>query len=261
MFVVNSIIEWGKIGQDLLNKYTHKINDIKSLSISERKFKYQSLDTMKELECSGRLKLARFDKAYEYLKNNCGIRIGHMQEKLFLAIRTIFLPLMFESDLVSNIQYLSKLHGIKKIFNMFAALYPRREGKTVITTIAAAIFMVSQPYGNVICYNLAKRQADGWMNQLQEYLAFFKNSKEFGWVEIDKTGKESYTIRANATGTHNTANSYPCGLTDGKINTIYTPFKKKYFFFFTPREKEREREREKASFIFIKLHIFEYQLF
>jgi hypothetical protein len=219
MFSSNHI-EWGKIGKGLLADYTAKAERIKELSISERKYKYQFMDTMTEIQCSGRLKLARFDRAYEYLKDKCGIRIGHMQEKLFLAIRIIFLPLMFESDLVSNIKHLSKLYGIKKIFNMFAALYPRREGKTVMTAIAAAIFMVSQPHGNVICYNLAKRQADGWMNQLLEYLNYFRNSEEFGWTEVDKTGKETYTIRAKATGTLNTANSYPCGLTDGKINTL-----------------------------------------
>lgn len=218
-----NIIKWGDIGQSLLDKYTKKIEKIKELSVSERKYQYQFMDTMNEIQCSGRLKLARFDRAFEYLKKVGPVRLGHMQEKLFLAIRTIFLPLMFESDLVSNIKYLSKLYGIKKIFNMFAALYPRREGKTVITTIAAAIFMVSQPHGNVICYNLAKRQADGWMTQLQEYLGYFRNSEEFGWTEVDKTGKETYTIRAKATGTFNTANSYPCGLTDGKINTVPLP--------------------------------------
>jgi hypothetical protein len=100
---------------------------------------------------------------------------------------------------------------------MFAGLYPRREGKTVITAIAAAIFLVTQPKGNVICYNLSKRQADGWMDQMISYLTYFKNSDNYGWTEVDKTGKEKYTIRSKATGTLNNVYSYPCGLTDGKI--------------------------------------------
>ena len=154
----NNIIEWGTIGQNFLNDYDKQKQELKEQSITERKYKYQFLPTMKEIECSGRLKLARFDRAYKYLTEECGVEIGHMQEKLYLAIRITFLPLMFEKDLISNIDYLRNKYNITEIFNMFAALYPRREGKTVMTAIVAAIFMVSQPNGNVICYNLAKRQ-------------------------------------------------------------------------------------------------------
>jgi len=216
-----NLINWGNIGESLLKNYENKEKTLKSLSISARKSEYDDLPTMKDLESSGRIKLHRFDSAYHYLTTFCGVQIGHMQEKLYAAIRTTFLPLMFGTDLVNHIQYLKKKFNQKEIFDMFAGLYPRREGKTVITAIAASIFLVTQPKGNVICYNLSKRQADGWMDQMLSYLNYFKNSDNYGWTEVDKTGKEKYSIRSKATGTINNVYSYPCGLTDGKISNFW----------------------------------------
>lgn len=223
-------IYWGPIGEDILTSIEKKEKKIKESSIIVRKHEFLDLPTMKELQCSGRIKLERFDRAFDYLTKICKVKIGHKQEKLYYAIRTTFLPLMFGSELISNIQYLKKNYGIKEIFNMFAGIYPRREGKTVITAIAAAIFMVSQPGGNVICYNISKRQADNWMDQLLIYLNYFKNSNEFGWTEKWKSGKESFHIHCKATDTINMANSYPCGLTDGTIGNNFKFFKKKNFF-------------------------------
>ena len=220
-------ISWGQIGEDIFNDLENKERKIKESAIIVRKHEFNDLPTMKELLCSGRIKLERFDRAFEYLTKTCGVKIGHKQEKLYFAIRTTFLPLMFGSDLISNIQYLKNNFNIKEIYNMFAGIYPRREGKTVITAIAAAIFMVSQPNGNVICYNIYKRQADNWMDQLLIYLNHFRNSNEFGWTEISKSGKESYHIYCKATDTINMANSYPCGLTDGTIGNNF--FKKNFF--------------------------------
>lgn len=59
------------------------------------------------------------------------------------------------------------------------------------------------------------------MDQFLYYLGYFKDSSEFGWTEKEKNGKESYKIYAKAVGTENTACSYPCGLTDGKINNTF----------------------------------------
>jgi len=238
---MSEYIPWGKIGRSLLENYEKKTARLHELAISARKFEYDDFQTMKDLECSGRIKLFRFDNAFDYLTRQCGVQIGHMQEKLFAAIRTTFLPLMFGSDLVNNIKYFKKKFGQKEIFDMFAGLYPRREGKTVITTIAAAIFLVTQPKGNVICYNLSKRQADGWMDQLINYLSYFKNSDDFGWTEVDKSGKEKYSIKAKATGTTNNVYSYPCGLTDGKINMGND--------FFIPEEKIKTHTHTQPLFL------------
>lgn len=217
---IHNIIKWGSIGRNILSKIDNKAKLIKENSIIYRKFEFKFLQSMKEIECSGRIKLTNFDLAYQYLTRDCGIQIGHMQENLFNALRTIILPLMFQNDLVSNIQYLKKKLNIREIFNMFAALYPRREGKTVITCIVAAIFMVSQPKANVICYNLTKRQADLWMEQLLVYLSYFSKSEKFGWSENHKIGQEVYSLKLKTSGMINTAYSYPCGLTDGKINIL-----------------------------------------
>lgn len=212
-------IRWGSISKNIIKRITEKQNKLKDLTTIYRKHEYDDLPTMNEIKSSGRLKLTRFDNALKYLIT-CGVQIGHMQQRLLDAIRITFFPLMFGNELIRNISYLKKKYDLKEIFDMFAGLYPRREGKTVITAIIAAIFMVTQPDGNVICYNIGRRQADNWMIELKKYLGFFKDSPEFGWTELGVLGHERYTIYAKLPGTKNNAYSYPCGITNGTIGCV-----------------------------------------
>lgn len=211
-------IKWGKISNNIVDSLQEKKRKLKDLSVVARKFQYSHLDTMKEIQSSGRLKLKRFDSALEYLKTKHGVQIGHKQQSLLDAIRISFFPIMFGEELISNVSFLKKYYGLQDVYDMFAGLYPRREGKTVIVAIVAAIFMVTQPHGNIISYNIGKRQSDEFMDLLKGYLELFKDSKEFGWVEIALTGKEKYTIYSKLPGTMNTVYAYGCGMTQGKIS-------------------------------------------
>jgi hypothetical protein len=128
---------------------------------------------------------------------------------------------MFGTELIRHIAFLKKRYNLKDTYDMFAGLYPRREGKTVIVAIIAAIIMVTQPGGNVICYNIAQRQADEWMELLKRYLNMFRLSDEYGWTEIGLSGKEKYTIRSKLTGSETTAYAYGCGKTQGTISYVF----------------------------------------
>jgi hypothetical protein len=211
-------IKWGQISNNIVDSLQEKKRKLKDLSVVARKFQYSHLDTMKEIQSSGRLKLKRFDSALEYLKTKHGVQIGHKQQSLLDAIRISFFPIMFGEELISNVSFLKKYYDLQDVYDMFAGLYPRREGKTVIVAIIAAIFMVTQPHGNIISYNIGKRQSDEFMDLLKGYLELFKDSKEFGWVEIALTGKEKYTIYSKLPGTMNTVYAYGCGMTQGKIS-------------------------------------------
>lgn len=216
---IGEVIPWGQKSKDLLYKVEkHQENTReKSKNMLKRKSEYQLMDSFKELECSGRIKLARFERATRYLFDKCGVQLGHKQELLFEAILTAYLLNMFGDDLVSNISYLKTKYKLQELFDAVAILFPRREGKTVGTAIFAAIIVVSQPYGNIICYNIGARQSEGWLHQTIQYLDYFRESDEFGWTLDDKDGKEMISIKSKATGTTNTIYSYPCGLGDGKI--------------------------------------------
>jgi len=211
-------IKWGQISNNIVDSLQEKKRKLKDLSVVARKFQYSHLDTMKEIQSSGRLKLKRFDSALEYLKTKHGVQIGQKQQSLLDAIRISFFPIMFGEELISNVSFLKKYYDLQDVYDMFAGLYPRREGKTVIVAIIAAIFMVTQPHGNIISYNIGKRQSDEFMDLLKGYLELFKDSKEFGWVEIALTGKEKYTIYSKLPGTMNTVYAYGCGMTQGKIS-------------------------------------------
>ena len=217
----NNIIKWGPKAKIILNSLRDKSERLKELSIVTRKYNYNALPTMKEIQSSGRIKLKRFDNGLNYLIAVHGIQIGHMQQKLFDAIRISLFPIMFGDELIRNISYLKRIYDFVESYDMFAGLYPRREGKTVIVSIIAAIMMVTQPDGNVICYNIGKRQSDEWMDLVKRYLMMFKDSEEFGWTEVAISGKEKYTIKSKLSGTENNAYAYGCGQTHGKISYVF----------------------------------------
>jgi len=211
------ILSWENKAKEFLHKVEVKQKLRDNSNKCYRKSEYIDLPSLKKLECSGRQRLARFERAANYLFLKCGIQLGHKQELLFEAIRTAYLLNMFGEDLVSNISFLQKKYNLKELFDAVAILFPRREGKTSGTAILSGIIAVTQPGGNIICYNLSQRQADIWMDHVIPILEFFKDSEEFGWTLLQKNGKEKFQIHAKATGTVNTIYAYPCGLGDGTI--------------------------------------------
>lgn len=118
------------------------------------KMDYEELPEFAAMKSDGRRRLEAFDRALEYLLTVGGKRLGHLQVKLWKEIRIAAIRKIFGETLTENLDYLREKYGITDIHDCVAIIFPRRSGKTITQVIAAACFAVSQPDGNIVCFNL-----------------------------------------------------------------------------------------------------------
>ena len=166
---------------------------------------------------AGMERLDAFDHAVRFMTTETKFKLGYMQEKLLNSIQSTFLTTMFGADLVSNLGSLMKRMPIEMLYSCMAIVYPRRQGKSVITAFAAAVIAVSQPEGNSICYNIGGRQAKAWLSKVMDFLEAFKESEEFGWSLVSRNIQEHIFIRNHKYGTVVKIYSYP-GIQSGSAN-------------------------------------------
>jgi hypothetical protein len=116
---------------------------------------YARRPEFRALRDAGLQRLERFDRAIAYLRNEGGVKLGYLQERFLRAIRLVSLPKMLgERQLLANMPLLQRKYGVTSIEDTAAIIYPRRAGKTTVQCLAAAALAVSQPDGNIVCFNL-----------------------------------------------------------------------------------------------------------
>lgn len=155
----------------------------------------------------GRANFERFNAALRYLETDCGFELGFMQIQLMEIARLILIPRMFGSQIERERHYLRIRLGLKRLHQQAAITLPRRAGKTVAQTLLAALVAVTQPDGNVACFQLGSRQAKDWLSQVIQVMGYFKGS-EWDWTEVERTSKEFIRIY-NCCKTTTTVASYP----------------------------------------------------
>ena len=200
-----------------------------------RKFEYAELDSYKKLTNSGAQNHARCLRALHEFVTKTGFRFSPTQEKLRDEIIGTILPTLYGKDLMENLSELREKYQLKLLSGVMAALLPRRDGKTIVTTRLLACWTVSQK-GNVTSYQIGSRQARMWLEEILEGLEPFKDSDEFGWtMEHPRDIREFFTIRTRA-GHCNKVSAYP-GSTQGNGNiscghrpSVYPPLTLIFFF-------------------------------
>jgi hypothetical protein len=160
------------------------------------------------LRGAGRRNIDRFERSLVYLSEECGVRLGYLQEKLLKAARICLLKRMMGADVIHELDYLKSRFGITVLKDSLAVIFPRRAGKTTIQTIIAACVAVSQPDGNVCCFNIKLRQSVSWLAQTIRWMELFQTSPEFHYTELKRSSNEFLKIR-NCTGTTAQVSSYP----------------------------------------------------
>lgn len=183
-----------------------------------RKFEYSELPSYRELKSSGRINHERLLSAIQYYVDKTGFRFTPTQEAFRDEILATLIPTIYGDQLMANLKYIMKRFRVKNFNGVIAGIFPRREGKTRVTTIIAGCYMVTQPMGNVTSYNIFGRQAQEWLKEVADVLEVFKGSIEFGWEPIRQDVREFITIKTNY-GTNRVA-SYP-GSTAGNGNISY----------------------------------------
>jgi hypothetical protein len=156
---------------------------------------------------NGHANLARFNEALEFLEKEKGLKFGFTQKQLINVARLILLKRMFGTGLPAALIELQLKYAFKELYEQAAVTLPRRSGKTVVQTVLAAVIAVTQPEGNVCCFNLGGRQAKEWLAQAIGIMRLFRGSK-FDWRLVNIESKEYISI-VNCTGTAAKVSSYP----------------------------------------------------
>ncbi len=185
-----------------------------------RREDYAELPEYKAMRQSGRQNLERFERALRFLFEHGGVKLGAYQKRFLNAVRRVSVTRMFGEQLLANMDFLEREFGITSAERAVCILFPRRSGKTTVQTIDAACTLVSQPDGNVVCFNLNGRQSTAWIKQTMQYLDIFREAGgEFAWTEVDRHMPERLTIRVHALGTDNCVMAFP-GAQAGKFENL-----------------------------------------
>lgn len=116
-------IKWGDIGKKQIKEYEDRKTSLLSKRKCYRKWQYSDLPSYKKLLCSGRMKLESFERASRFLFEQGGVKLGHMQKKLYDVVLIAYLRKMFGEDLVGNLDYLSKKFLIDELNDAVAILF------------------------------------------------------------------------------------------------------------------------------------------
>jgi hypothetical protein len=237
-----TIIDWHAIADTAVRRFKRKEERLKKRKFY-RKWEYSDLPSYKEIVNSGRIRYKSFTEASRFYFDNCSLRLGYMQKKLFNQLIVSILKKLFGDDLIANLKFLSSNFNIEQLCNAVAILFPRmlilliynvihnflgRSGKTEGCALFIAILAVSQPDWNSTMYNLTLKQAREFLHASIKHLIVFQNDATFGWKLTKRDDKQMVEIKTNKYGTKNSVKSYPCALKDGKIGQRSTShFRKK----------------------------------
>lgn len=168
---------------------------------------------------AGRQRFYDLLDAARYLFAASGLVPGEHQVKLFRAMVMTVAKRVFGPDLVPNLPWLRETFATTKLFDATAIQYPRRAGKTVMQAFFAAVIFVSQPKGNVICFNLTGRQSRSWLRLFDRFLQCYAGSPKWGFTETGRDSREWIDIIPKHTGVKVRAAAFP-GQFAGSSNNV-----------------------------------------
>lgn len=117
-------IKWAPIAtQAIVKEERKKETELRNQKVY-RTYEYEDLDSFKEMNSSGMLKLESFERALRYLFEHSDLKLGAMQERLVNEIKIAFLKKMFGDDLVANLKHLCQRFMITELFDTLAVLVP-----------------------------------------------------------------------------------------------------------------------------------------
>ena len=118
------VIEWGFIGKKVIES-KKKRDEIANKRKCYRRTEYKDLEAYKKLQCSGRMKLDSFERAMRLYFTKTNMKLGYMQERLVKEYIIALIKKLFQSDLVSNLKYISTKYLIDELTDAVAILFPR----------------------------------------------------------------------------------------------------------------------------------------
>ena len=206
--------------RDLVDWEMGTLRSVRARRPVHRREDYEDLPEFRAMRENGRQNMERYERALQFLFEHGGVKLGTLQKRFMEAVRRVSLHRMYGEQLLANMAELRERFGIESVERATCILFPRRSGKTTVQTIDAAVTLVSQPDGNIVCFNLTGRQSDAWMKQTIQYLDIFREAGgEFAWTEVHRHMPERLTIRVHALGTVNTVMAFP-GAQAGKFDNI-----------------------------------------
>jgi len=128
-------IKWATVGEKTLAQEERKRERETRRQKVHRSYEYRDLDSYKEMNSSGMLKLESLERALRYLFENSDLKLGAMQERLVNEIIVAFLKKIFGDELVGNMKYLCKKFMITEMSDTLAVLVPIMHLFDLITII------------------------------------------------------------------------------------------------------------------------------
>lgn len=119
-------IKWARIATKAIAKEERKKEaEVRNQKVF-RSYEYQDLDSFKEMNSSGMLRLESLERALRYLFEHSDLKLGAMQERLVNEIKIAFLKKMFGDDLVANLKFLCEKFSITELFDTMSVLVPSK---------------------------------------------------------------------------------------------------------------------------------------
>ena len=198
---------------------------------------------------AGRESLARLERAFAFLREKCGVRLGYLQRKFLNAALIILLQRIYGDDIAAHAPDLKRRFHIQRLYNSAAIVFPRRSGKTTVQTLLAACVAVAIADGNVCAVNLTGRQGKAWLSQCRRWMMLLQQSPEFQFTISREDSREFIEI-VNCMGTTVRVSSFPGTSLFLSFLARVNHREQKERRRREGGERERERKREISFFLY-----------
>ncbi len=96
---------------DLIAAELHDVDTYRERHMLYRREEYEDLPAFRAMRSSGRQNLERYEEALNFLFEQCGVKLGHLQASFMRGVMAISLHRMFGTQLLANMAFLREKFG------------------------------------------------------------------------------------------------------------------------------------------------------
>lgn len=144
--------------------------------------------------------------------NGLGMRFSPVQQTIFRAAVDSALPKIYGEEWTNVKERVLQQRGLAKMKQELLIQMGRRNGKTVVTSAVAAVFMLVIPQIKVAIFSVSERQSKMLMTEIENRIkSAFKKGTHVTKDDftLKQKNKERIIYIMNATGTEQEVGSFP----------------------------------------------------
>jgi hypothetical protein len=163
------VIQYGPVSTSLTSRLAQKYRNQNDYSNLKMKSEHIVSNEKSLMSSKGMKNLNALEDAIDCIANN-GYVIGSEQVKIIRCLVVAGFKVIFGSELVHHLKYLSTKYNMSEVYDSMAVIFPRRQGKTMGIAMFAAAWATTQPYGNVSIYNLNAKNANMSLGLIRKFI-------------------------------------------------------------------------------------------